>query len=48
MGDAIVYSFAGLTAVWPEFFIEALELRLNGCTGGEERGRGALLSALTV
>ena len=34
--------------MWPECFIEALEVRLNGCTGGEERGRGVLLSALTV
>ena len=34
--------------MWPECFIEALEVRLNGCTGGEERDRGALLSALTV
>ena len=34
--------------MWPECFIEALEVRLDGCTGGEERDRGALLSALTV
>ena len=34
--------------MWPGFFIEALEGRLNGCTGGDERGRGALLSSLFV
>ena len=34
--------------MWPECFIEALEVSLNGCTGGEERDRGTLLSAFTV
>ena len=34
--------------MWPEFFIEALEGRLNGCTGGDERYRCALLSSLLV
>ena len=34
--------------MWPEFFIEALEGRLNGFTGGDERHRGALLCSLTA
>ena len=34
--------------MWPEFVIEALEGRLNGCIGGVEQGRGALLPTLFV
>ena len=34
--------------MWPGFFIEALEGRLNGCTGGDERDRGALMPTLFV
>ena len=34
--------------MWPEFFIEALESRLKGCTGGDERDRGTLLRSLFV
>ena len=34
--------------MWPECFIETPEVRPNGRTGGEERGRGTLLSAFTV
>ena len=34
--------------LWPEYFTEALEERLTGCSGGDERNRGALLPALTA